>query len=265
MGCADDLLCAAKAGEIAFSDAFPYVGEQLYIPKPMVSMVRTESSQRQEPSDSRERKASKRLKYIPLTVLDSYLAGTLNFVRELEKFDLGVSFLRTKVNLTRATSDDAEPYHVGGFSFNPECGIYFVIRGSFDVKPLFDQLGYSGIGGKRSSGYGRFSAEFASAKPFGGMLEVDPMGRSMLLSSSLPREDELTDELLEGAKYLLRRKSGFVQSAAHAASPRKKRDMWLFEPGSVFARRFEGDVFDVNATPGAHTVQRYARPMWMEV
>lgn len=231
----------------------------------MVSLARTESSRCQEPSDSRERKASKRLKYIPLTALDSYLTGTLNFVRELEKFDLGVSFLRTKVNLTRATSDDAEPYHVGGFSFNPECGIYFVVRGSFDVQPLFDQLGYSGIGGKRSSGYGRFSAEFASAKSFDGMLEADPTGRSMLLSSSLPREDELTDALLEGAKYLLRRKSGFVQSAAHAASPRKKRDMWLFEPGSVFVRRFEGDVFDVNATPGAHAVQRYARPMWMEV
>ena len=87
----------------------------------------------------------------------------------------------------------------------------------------------------------------------------------MLLTSALPREDELTDALLEGAKYHLVRKGGFVQSASHASTPRKKRSMWLFAPGSVFERRFEGDVFDVNATPGAHPVYRYARAMWMEV
>lgn len=56
----------------------------------------------------------------------------------------------------RETSDDAEPYHVGGFQFAPNCGVYFLVAGSYDLLPLLEQLSYSGIGGKRSSGYGRF-------------------------------------------------------------------------------------------------------------
>ena len=87
----------------------------------------------------------------------------------------------------------------------------------------------------------------------------------MLLSSALPREDELTDALLEGARYHLVRKGGFVQSASHAPTPRKKRSLCLFSSGSVFEGCFEGDVLDVNATLGAHPVYRYARAMWMEV
>ena len=261
-GCADELLRAAKAGDLQLSDAFPYIGEELYIPKPMVGGVRPDAGQTGR-ADSRERKANKKLKYIPLSALDDFLAGDFDFIGALERFDLGTSFARTKVNLTRETSEDAEPYHVGAFSFNPDCGIYFVVRGAFDAAPLFEQLGYSGIGGKRTSGYGRFTARVEVAEGF--RFADDPSGRAMLLSSGLPREDELTDELMAGAKYHLSRKGGFVQSATHADTFRKKRDMWAFAPGSVFARGFEGDVFDVNATPESHPVYRYARAMWMEV
>lgn len=261
-GCADELLRAAKAGDLQLSDAFPYIGGELYIPKPMVSSVRPDAGQA-EATDSRERKANKKLKHIPLSALDDFLVGSFDFIGALEQFELGTSFARTKVNLTRETSEDAEPYHVGAFSFNPGCGIYLVVRGSYDVAPLFEQLGYSGIGGKRTSGYGRFTARVESAEGF--RFADTPSERAMLLSSGLPREDELTDELMAGAKYHLSRKGGFVQSAIHADTFRKKRDMWAFAPGSVFARGFEGDVFDVNATPGSHPVYRYARAMWMEV
>lgn len=263
-GCADDLLRAARAGELTLSDAFPYIDERLYIPKPMIAAPHAAVSHAEQ-SDSRERKANKNLKYIPLDQLSGYLAGSFDFIGELDKFNLGSSFLRTKVNLTRENSEDAEPYHVGGFAFNPGCGIYFIVRGSFDIASLVEQLGYSGLGGKRTSGYGRFTAEFVGAEPFEAALSAASTGRSMLLSSAAPCENELVDELLAGAKYHLERKGGFVQSSSHATTPRKKRDMWLFSPGSVFSRRFAGDVFDVNVTPGTHAVLRYARAMWMEV
>lgn len=264
VGCADELLHAAKSGDLQLSDAFPFIGEQLYIPKPMLGNVRSDTK-RVDVVDSRERKANKKLKYIPLTALGDYLAGDFDFIDALAKFDLGTSFARTKVNLTRETSDDAEPYHVGAFSFNHGCGIYFVVRGPYDVATLFEQLGYSGIGGKRTSGYGRFSVHIQDADDFGTRLSNPASGRAMLLSSSAPKESELTDELLADAKYHLCRKGGFVQSTTHAETFRKKRDMWVFAPGSVFSNDFEGDVFDVNETPGAHPVYRYARAMWMEV
>ena len=263
-GSAEELLYAAKNGDLQLSDAFPYIGERLYVPKPMLGNMRKDA-QRGEVSESRERKANKKLKYIPLDSLNDYLAGNFDFIDALGQFDLGAAFARTKVNLTRATSDDAEPYHVGAFAYNPGCGIYFVVRGSYDAAPLFERLGYSGIGGKRTSGYGRFSARILNADGFGDRLSNPASGRAMLLSSSAPKESELTDELLAGAKYHLNRKGGFVQSSTHAETFRKKRDMWTFAPGSVFLRGFEGDVFDVNATSGSHPVFRYARAMWMEV
>ncbi len=263
-GCADELLRAAKSGDLQLSDAFPYIGKQLYIPKPMVGIASPTSNQAKA-TDSRERKANKKLKYIPLESLSDYLAGDFDFVSALEQFDLGTSFAQTKVNLTRENRDESEPYHVGAFRFNPECGIYFVVRGSYDIAPLFEQLGYSGIGGKRTSGYGRFAARFEDAGAFSANLIAGATGKAMLLSSSLPKEEELTDDLLENAKFHLARKGGFVQSTTHADTFRKKRDTWVFAPGSVFERGFEGDVFDVNATPGSHPVYRYARAMWMEV
>ena len=165
----------------------------------------------------------------------------------------------------RETSEDAEPYHVGGFQFKPGCGIYFVVSVSYDCEPLLEQLSYSGLGGKRSSGYGRFAFEILDASPFSLVGDGGSCERAMLLTSALPCEEELTDDLLAGAKYRLEKKGGFVQSAHHSATPRKKRSMWLFVPGSVFGRRFCGDVFDVNATAGAHPVWRYARALWMEV
>lgn len=264
VGCADELLAAAKSGEFALSDAFPYIGERWYVPKPMAGIV-GQGERGAESGDSRVRKANKALKYIPVDKLADFLRGSFDFIGELERFENGVSFLRTKVNLTRETSDDAEPYHVGGYRFAPNCGIYFLVSGSYNVRPLLEQLSYSGIGGKRSSGYGRFTFEMREDVPFSLSDGANASGQAMLLASALPREDELSDALLEGARYHLSRKGGFVQSVSHASTPRKKRSMWLFAPGSVFERRFEGDVFDVNATPGAHPVYRYARAMWMEV
>lgn len=263
-GCADELLAAARSGDFSISDAFPYIGERLYIPKPM-ARVSERATNGTESGDSRARKANKALKYIPADKLGDFLSGSFDFVGELERFNNGASFLRTKVNLTRSTSEDAEPYHVGGYRYAPECGLFFLVDGMYDVRPLMEQLSYSGIGGKRSSGYGRFTFEIREDVP---LHLVDGLGsgkRAMLLSSALPREDELTDALLEGARYHLVRKGGFVQSASHAPTPRKKRSLCLFSSGSVFEGCFEGDVFDVNATPGAHPVYRYARAMWMEV
>lgn len=262
MGRADELLGAFSSGSCAISDAFPYVGKRLYLPKPM-GPTRQHPEEKQISSDSRARKAGKKLKYVPADRLEDYLGGTFDAVAELERFNIGASQLRTKVNLTRETKEDADPYFVGGYSFNESCGIYFIYSGDYDLSALLDRLSFSGLGGKRTSGYGAFEYKIEDSG-----LRKERRGegrRQMLLSSAAPREMELTDDLIADAKYRLERKGGFVQSASHASTPRKKRDLWVFRPGSVFDGQFEGDIFDVNDTPGGHPVYRYARAMWMEV
>ena len=267
MGLADALLDAARAGKCGLSDAFPFVGNTFYLPKPMVAAGTFEQKPSEAAGDSRECKANTKLGYIPAARYADYLAGRFDAVMELERFKPGVSSLQAKVNLERLDGPDAEPYFIGGFSFAPDAGLYFLVRGSFDLEPILEQLSYSGIGGKRSSGYGRFAYSLLPGTKLGHDLEsgCGSAGLSVLLSTAAPTQNELGDDLLKGARYRLVRKGGFVQSTTHSGTPQKKRDLYLFAAGSMFDRRFEGSVFDVNATPGAHPVYRYARAFWMGV
>lgn len=264
--CSNELLQAAKQGEFALSDCFPYIDAKLYLPKPMgISHVESENTAKKE-ADSRSRKAAKKLSYISLNHFQEYMNGTFDFVEEWENFKLGHSALSTKVNLTGENGKASDPYHVGAYSFLPECGIYFIYQGDYDIEPLMKSLAFSGLGGKRTSGYGAFEYSVENAA----QIELDTLSTtteklSMLLSSAAPYKEELTDELLQNAQYKLDKRGGFIQSATHAPTQRKKQDMWVFRPGSLFKNKFSGDVFDVNNTPGEHAVYRYAKALWMEV
>lgn len=263
MGLAQDLLEAVYSEDFIISDAFPFIGDCLYIPKPMTSLKSDDRQQLTE-SDSRARKASKKLEYIPVESLSDYLEGRFDSVLEAERFDLGCSSLCTKVNLERKLTDDAEPYHIGGYFYNPECGIYFIQKGAYNFFPVLEQLSYSGLGGKRSSGYGSFEFEVIEpAEPFSS--SCAKKHGYMLLSSAMPRENELTNSLLADARYRLTRKGGFVYSAEYSASPYRKKDIWTFSPGSIFTKKFSGDIFDISDVSGNHSVYRYARALWMEV
>ncbi len=272
-GLHEGLIEAVRSDGLSLSDAFPYVGDTKYLPKPMVAPEvfdernRAREARGDKP-DSRERKANKKLAYVSVARYADYLAGNFDSIAELDQFRLGASSLQSKVNLTRAESDDSEPYFVGSYRFNPGAGLYFIVRGGYDLTPLLEQLSYAGLGGKRTSGYGRFVFSVENGDKL--LKAACPQsaagtGAAVLLASAAPREAELDDALLEGARYRLVRKGGFVQSVSHSDSPQKKRDMYLFAAGSTFVHKFEGDVFDVNATPGSHPVYRYAKAMWMEV
>ena len=265
-GCHEELLARVSKGSMAFSDAFPFAGSSNFLPRPMLppEVVNSDMQRKASERDSRWRKAAKKLEYVSSDHYGEYLRGELNPICELERFDVGVASARTKVSLVNRDFGDAEPYHVGAFSFKSGAGLYFLYEGEYDLRPLLDQLAYSGIGGKRSSGYGRFDYEVLDGSPLD---KVKPSGlcRWVLLSSAIPTDEELSDSLLEDARYRLVKKSGFVQSESHSARPQKKRDAFCFAPGSTFARRFVGDIVDVNATAGSHPVYRYARAMWLEV
>ena len=82
----------------------------------------------------------------------------------------------------------------------------------------------------------------------------------MLLSTALPREEEL-DAALEDSSYLLQKRAGFVFSETYAPELRKKKDLYTMQAGSCFKSRFQGDIYDVGMG-GAHPVYRYAKAMF---
>ena len=51
---------------LLFSDGFPYIGKEYFIPKPMLKIERKSSASR---GDSREKKLIKNMKYIPTDTL----------------------------------------------------------------------------------------------------------------------------------------------------------------------------------------------------
>lgn len=268
LGCEHALLGAAKAGDLLMSDAFPYEGETFYLPKPMIQFDASGTRRSQnDDQGSRARKAAKKLAYVPADSFDTYLRGDFDPIRALEQFHVGVSAVQTKVNLRREEHADAMPYFVGGFSFLPHAGLYFIVQGSFDLSSVLDQLSLSGLGGKRTSGYGRFTYEMLDGEDYLPRIGCasHPSTRFMLLATAAPTNDELDERLLEGARYRLVKRGGFVQSASYARSPQKKRDLYEFSSGSIFKHTFTGDVFDVHDADGAHPVYRYARAMWLGV
>lgn len=251
-----------KDGLLLMSDAFPYMGDTYYIPKPMKRVVSPDDR-----GDSSMKKAYKKLKYIPVDALDTYLQGEYD-IRNAPDFERFGQFEVKTVASVRGEQETV-PYRIGTYYYHDGNGLY-VIVGYQDqtalelIEKLLVNLSFSGIGGKRASGLGRFNLAFGKiSDAFGKRLHQDGT-RYMSLSASLPRDDEL-ESVLAGAEYLLCKRSGFVASERYAPEQMRKRDLYVFKAGSCFAARFCGDIYDVSDKCGQHPVYRYAKPMLMEV
>ena len=258
-----DLVNKTTLGNIQFSDALPYIEEKYLLPKPYIFVER-----KQEVDSSVIRKAFKNLKYISSADYDDYLNGSFDVMSATSIGELGVSALKISVSL-RNEEQESMPYEVGTFTFNSNCGLY-IIAGFEDAEceSLFDtllqSLSSSGLGGKRSSGYGRFS--FEKEMPDAWFVEklTGDVSSCMLINTALPKEDELESALI-GARYSLIKRSGFVASTTYADSWQRKRDLVMFKAGSCFAKGFEGDIYDVSTDAGSHPVYRCGKPMFMRI
>ena len=257
---ADQLYRAVDMGKLRLSDAFPYIGRQYFLPKPMIYI---------EPKDqgnSVVKKQYKKLKYIPVTELQSFFAGDME-PESCSLQGLGREYSQV-MTAVRREEEDALPYRVGNYLFNENSGLY-VIASLEDsetkelLEELFDSLSYSGIGGKRGSGKGRFILKQGTvSESFQTMLDKKS-DRYMMIASALPKEEEMEDAL-EGASYQVQKRSGFVYSASFAEEETKKRDLYTLQAGSCFTKTFDGDIYDVSEG-GNHPVYRYAKGMFLGV
>ncbi|PNZ25820.1 type III-A CRISPR-associated RAMP protein Csm4 [Staphylococcus rostri] len=249
--------------ELVISDTFPYEGSIYYLPKPLI---------RVESASSGNHKNFKKLKYVPAYHYKEYIDGKLTDedAKDLSDiFNVGKYTLHTKVSLfnqMRDANEDSEPYSIGTFSFENNAGLFFIAKGSDkaidQLKRVLLSLQYAGIGGKRSAGYGRF--EVLSCQNEDIMKLMSNKGEtSILLTTAMAKENEI-EESCKGARYLLSKRSGFIQSVTYSKNLVKKRDFYSFAAGSAFINKFEGSIFNVG-TQGNHPVYRYAKPLWLEV
>jgi CRISPR-associated protein Csm4 len=213
---ADRLVETCKAGGLLISDAMPFLDGDYYVPKPILLTGQDEAgtdaqgaasdkggqASRIDRTDTREyrfKKAYKKLKYIPLELLGDYLESSrkgddsFDPVGALEDFGhIGKGDLRVQVQV------GGDPYDVGSFTFEDNAGLYVLVGYADGVDvwalPIFESLQYSGLGGERSSGYGRFRMEVCDAEDFLPLLDMGG-GETLMTHSGPSRVDgkELPD------------------------------------------------------------------------
>lgn len=254
----------AKSGQLYLSDSMPYINDVLYLPKPMLRIER-------EDDDSSIKKQVKKLTYISAEHYSEFLKGCLDVEEELFRMEqFGATEVRTRLN----SRDDTGPYQVGVFHFGDKkshnSGLYIIVAYAETeildfIEELLYHVGYEGIGGKVSSGLGKFEPVYEEVPDnlLQRLVHYEEYPCKITLSVSLPRDEELS-KALEGASYGIILRSGFISSSDYAEHFQKKRDLYCLQAGSYIKNVYEGDIYDVS-TGGRHAVYRYAKPMFMGV
>lgn len=259
-----DLVSMARSGKFRLSDAFPCHNEYgYYLPKPMIEIGR------ETDGNSADKKSFKKLKYIRWDKFKEFCSGDLDAKAELDLLKyMGNTEMRTMSTIDEEKG--ATPFSVGIVKFGEGWGLYFILAYETEEEMYFAEdllmsLELSGIGGKRSAGLGKFALKTGNLpESLIHSLTLEGDGAPFAALSVCMAEKEKLPGVLENAKYLLARKSGFVSSETYADRPLRKRDMFMFKAGSVFLKTFDGVIADVSSG-GSHPVYRYGMPIFLEV
>ncbi|MCF0153876.1 RAMP superfamily CRISPR-associated protein [Megasphaera sp.] len=278
----DHLQEAVVKGKLLFSDLFPYIsdeaeGLQLYVPKPILT-VPTATRKKPVSYDSfrkqaTQQKRQKKLSYIRVSQFADFVQAMKSghaFSGDEPAF--GCAQLLTRVN---CTGDVPRPYYVHQIQFAKNAGLYGLIGYEDEedlgwLLSLLESLGLSGIGGKRSSGYGKFHfREDPVEMDELGIYEDDGIlykgltqtGTSMYmcLSVLLPSPAEVAD--VQEGQYTLCRRSGFL--SPDGSRMQKKNDIYMIQAGSCFPKKIAGCMADVGGQDMTHPVWRYGKGLYM--
>ena len=118
------LVSRAREGKIRVTDAFPFIGDDYYLPKPMLKIEKKEQQ-----GDSTLKKAYKKLSYVPARGWKDYIDGNLDVIQELNRFQKGLGRREIKVSASIRGMEETTPYRVGIYRFWPESGLYLIAGG----------------------------------------------------------------------------------------------------------------------------------------
>lgn len=254
---------STKNGELLFSDSFPFIKDELMLPKPMISIGN-------EDGDSKEKKKYKRIDFIPLSLWDQFLEGKTDpdkIIKYNER--IGSKQLDTKIEYQETGKHNI--YNMEYFRFNKDSGLYFILGYKdedlyYEIDESLYNLSFTGIGGKKSIGLGRFEMINEDLpKELNNIINTKKS--NMLITTSMAGEDELENVLNNNSSYSLSRKGGYTYSESkkgRSEDDYKKDTLYFFNSGSIFDERFEGELFRID-NGFIHPIYRYAKPLWLEV
>lgn len=269
------------ARDLLLSDLLPWRmgvdGEMaFYVPRPVLRIAGTDevrADYAKTCSRATERKKQKSMKYLRAGQMADYVTAMRTGSPFLPAVDFGMASLRQRVN-TR--EEEPLPYYVGQFDFYADAGLYLLayVRHAEDVdflRELLTWLGLTGIGGKRTSGFGKFhiaedeimldaDGVYADDAALYAMLHAEGAPWQMTVAPVVPTAEEIS-HVKEGA-YRLRRAGGFITAPRHAA--RKKNSIYLVDAGSCLHTRIGGSLAELCMYAG-HPVWRYGFGLYLGV
>lgn len=251
-----EFLNLSKSANFFLSDSFPLKDGEFYLPKP-IGYPKIPLNSESTRETRRKAKRSKKLRYIKYTDMEDYVEGNC----DVDKLDGTDSFFSKSTVVTKKGID---PYEVGITNFKTSLYILTIKHKLLDM--LMNSLQYSGIGGKRSSGYGRFTVEKLDIPDeFSKNIVVNDSeyGVYMTLSTSIPNNDEL-DAVLPTAEYLLEKSSGFAYSST-SRNLLRKQDLYKFAVGTTLTKTYNGNIFDVRPDDFPHPVWNYAKGLFYKL
>lgn len=251
-----EFLNLSKSANFFLSDSFPLKDGEFYLPKP-IGYPKIPLNSESTRETRRKAKRSKKLRYIKYTDMEDYVEGN----SDVDKLDGTDSFFSKSTVVTKKGID---PYEVGITNFKTSLYILTIKHKLLDM--LMNSLQYSGIGGKRSSGYGRFTVEKLDIPDeFSKNIVVNDSeyGVYMTLSTSIPNNDEL-DAVLPTAEYLLEKSSGFAYSST-SRNLLRKQDLYKFAVGTTLTKTYNGNIFDVRPDDFPHPVWNYAKGLFYKL
>jgi CRISPR-associated protein Csm4 len=239
------------------------MNDTFFLPKPMTHIENSVDN-----GDSSIKKAYKKIQFIPADDIDAYFMGEYD-VRTAPDLDNNLGSFDMKVLASIRGEEETKPYRISTYYFEEGNGLYIIVGYEGDdtlsfIDNLLHNLSFSGIGGKRMAGMGKFKL-YPESVPNDIQNRLETKGkRYMTLSVSLPREEEM-ERVLKDAEYILCKRSGFVSSDKYAKNYMRKKDLYVLKTGACVSEKYKGDIYDVSGKMGEHPVYRYAKPMFLKV
>ncbi len=252
MGKLEEFETLTQSDDFILSDAFPLKNSP-FLPKPIgYPTYDNDDTQTDVKEIRRQAKLSKKLKFIDCRDFDAFLQGAI-FENQHHAVDEVVTKNQPLV--------DGNLYQVGVTRYEEDTSLFVIATESDLLFHLLTSLQFSGLGGKRSSGYGRFNLVVEDVpEELAQRLTCQAEEPVMALTTCLPKAEAL-EVAMAGGHYLLKKASGFAFSSAHKENFRKQ-DLYKFVAGSTFQATFEGEIVDVRPEGFSHPVWNYARPLF---
>lgn len=262
----DFLLNSVHNNQFQVSDLLPYKAAELYLPKPLILPDN-------ESIPLENMKEIKKCRYLSLTKFKSYLKS---FKIDETPASFGKDVVTTHVS--RRRDGDALPYTVAAYRFDENAGLYGIVQMPEKMeKPFFitlQSLGKAGIGGKRSSGYGKFevyrrrlltvqpgNSEQKYTKAEKNMAELLNAESSWYMNLSLISLNAKEVKRLKAFDpwYQLLYRSGFTMDTGI-----KQKQSLFINTGACLGEKLEGQLLSVEQG-GDHPVYRYGKGLYIGV